>query len=144
MRKIYKYTKYIHLQSCHFLQECALLIFHCLTSPLGTRSRRRPWPAGASETRSKIREGGWQIIADSLLYWFKYAFGNNWCMNMYMIELDCMTDLTDITWPILGMGTGFGCLLPDYPRGNDKWEFWMQELKSVKNLPDWFGVGPCL
>ena len=87
------------MQSCHFLQECALLIFHCLTSPLGTRSRRRP--PGASETWSKIREGRWQIIADSLLYWFKYAFGNNWCMNMYMIELDCMTDLTDITWPIL-------------------------------------------
>ena len=81
-RKIYKYTKYIHLQSCHFLQECALLIFHCLTSPLGTRSRRRP--PGASETGSKIREGRLQIIAVSLLYWFKYAFGNNWCMNTWL------------------------------------------------------------
>ena len=44
-------------------------------------------------------------------------------MYEYMIELDCMTDLTDITRPTLGLGTGFGCLLLGDPRGNDKWEF---------------------
>ena len=37
-------------------------------------------------------------------------------MYEYMIELDCMTDLTDITRPTLGLGTGFGCLLLGDPR----------------------------